>query len=107
MLWRPSKATPTNGPLRGRDVSLTVDLTGKIVSVTATGDFSVSDIRGAFTEIRSARMDLNPVLILVDDQGSRFLPDIRGVEEFVAVWSTIFKGRPVRIALLVLCCQSL
>jgi len=82
-------------------MGLSYSIEQDLVTVIAEGSFSVDQIFGVFSRIRSEIDRSAPVQILIVDHASEFEPSREDVQELAQRWSTIFRGVPVRIALLV------
>ncbi len=82
-------------------MGLSYSIEQDLVTVIAEGSFSVEQVYGVFSRIRSEIDRSAPVQILIVDHASEFAPSREDVQELTRRWSTIFRGVPVRIALLV------
>ena len=82
-------------------MGLTYSIERELVTVFAEGSFEVGDVLAAFSKIRSEFDSSLPLQILIVDQASDFEPKREEVQELARGWSEIFRGVPVRIALLV------
>ncbi|MBW2493284.1 MAG: hypothetical protein JRE43_00915 [Deltaproteobacteria bacterium] len=82
-------------------MGLTYSIERELVTVIAEGSFSVADVHGSFARIRSEFEGSVPIQILIVDHGSEFEPNREEVQELARGWGEIFRGVPVRIALLV------
>jgi len=86
---------------RGAAMGLTYSIEKDLTTVIAEGSFDVGDVHLAFSKIRSEFDGSTPLQILIVDRGSEFEPSREDVQELVRGWGAIFRGVPVRIALLV------
>ena len=82
-------------------MGLTYSIEKELTTVIAEGSFSVGDVHAAFSEIRSEFDGSTPLKILIVDHGSEFEPSREEVQDLARGWGAIFRGVPVRIALLV------
>jgi 3'-phosphoadenosine 5'-phosphosulfate sulfotransferase (PAPS reductase)/FAD synthetase len=82
-------------------MGLTYSIEKEFATVIAEGAFSVADLHTAFSKIRSECDRSRPLQILIVDHGSEFEPSREEIQELARGWGAIFRGVPVRIALLV------
>jgi len=82
-------------------MGLSYSIEADLVTVIAEGSFSVDHVERVFSRIRSEIDRSAPVQILIVDHASEFEPSREDVQRLAQRWSTIFRGIPVRIALLV------
>ena len=82
-------------------MGLSYSIERELVTVIAEGSFSVADVHASFARIRSEFEGSVPIQILIVDHGSEFEPNREEVQELARGWGEIFRGVPVRIALLV------
>jgi hypothetical protein len=82
-------------------MGLTYSIERELITVIAEGSFRVGDVITAFAKIRSEFSSSVPLQILILDHGSEFEPNREEVQEMTQGWGEIFRGVPVRIALLV------
>jgi hypothetical protein len=82
-------------------MGLTYSIERELITVIAEGSFRVGDVLAAFAKIRSEFSSSVPLQILILDHGSEFEPNREEVQEMTQGWGEIFRGVPVRIALLV------
>jgi hypothetical protein len=82
-------------------MGLSYSIERELVTVIAEGSFSVDEVLATFSRIRSEFGGSAPLQILIVDQASEFEPNREEVQELARGWGRIFRGVPVRIALLV------
>lgn len=82
-------------------MGLTFSTEKELTTVIAEGSFSVGDVHAAFSKIRSEFDGETPLQILIVDHGSDFEPSREEIQELTRGLGAIFRGVPVRIALLV------
>ncbi len=82
-------------------MGLSYSIERDLITVIADGSFDVGHVHAAFSEIRAEFDGSTPLQILIVDHGSEFEPSREDVRELVRGWGAIFRGVPVRIALLV------
>ena len=82
-------------------MGLTYSSEKELTTVNGEGSFDVGQIRSTFSRIRSECDPSSRFRILIVDSGSEFNPTQEEILEFVDVWSALFRGFSIRIALLV------
>ena len=82
-------------------MGMTYSIERELITVIAEGSFRVGDVLATFSKIRSEFSSSVPLQILIVDNGSEFEPNREEVQELARGWGEIFRGIPVRIALLV------
>ena len=82
-------------------MGLSYSIESGLVTVLAEGSFGVDTVRSTFSEIRAEIEPSARVRILILDRGSEFDPTQEELRRLVHIWSELFRGLSIRIALLV------